>query len=195
MISIIGPEPSQVSHQNILDFLALRKGEFVDRLGWDLTHTPQAEWDEYDLPNSLFVVAYENNQCIGGARLLRTDNKTPQRDGQDLTFMLADFLSGALPVDFDPSAMKSEIQPNPKRWEMTRFVGSPKVTKSILAHVNDYLAGVGAFSVLTLSPRLMPLALKRLGYKVSVLSDPVTFDGLDYVVLETEIQRNMQKTG
>lgn len=195
MISIFGPNPSEINHQNILDFLAIRKVEFVDRLGWDLTHTPEAEWDEYDLPNSLYIVAYEDGKCIGGARLMRTDRKTPQRNGQDLSFMLADFLSGALPVDFAPSAMKSEVIPNPKRWEMTRFVGSPRVTKIILSHVNNYLADIGAVSVLTISPRLMPRALKRLGYNVTVLSEPVTFDGLDYVVLETDVQQARQKTG
>ncbi len=195
MISIMGPDPSDIKHQNILDFLRLRKSEFVDRLGWDLTHTPEAEWDEYDLPNALFVVAYEGGKCIGGARLMRTDYKTPQRNGPELTFMLADFISGALPVGFDTSAMKSEIRPNPKIWEMTRFVGSPRVTRKILSHVNSYLADLGADSVLTISPRLMPLALKRLGYNVTVLSDPIVFDGLDYVVLKTSVQRAQQKTG
>ncbi len=195
MISIVGPNPSEVSHQNILDFMAIRKAEFVDRLGWDLVHTSQVEWDEYDLPNAQFIVAYEDGKCIGGARLMRTDSITPRRQGQDLSYMLADFLSGALPVDFDPAAMKAELHPSADLWEMTRFVGSPHITRVILARANEYLAEVGAESVLTLSPRLMPLALRRLGYKVSVLSKPVTFDGLEYVVLRTNIRRDVRRAG
>lgn len=195
MISIIGPKPSEVSHQNILDFLSLRKSEFIDRLGWDLNHTPKAEWDDYDLPNAYFVVAYENKQCIGGARLLRTDNKAIHRKGGEISFMLADFISGVVPVDFDPASMREAVTPDPERWEMTRFVGSPKVTKQILAHVNEFLAGIGASSVLTISPRLMPRALERLGYNVRILSDPINFDGLEYVVLETEVRAAMQETG
>jgi len=188
MISILGPNPNQVSHQNILDFLSLRKREFVDRLGWDLTHTDSAEWDDYDLPNALFVIAYENGTCIGGARLMRTDRKTPRRDAPDLTYMLGDFLSGNLCTGMSPDDMREPVEANADTWEMTRFVGNPRVTEALLAHVHDYLVEIGAHSVLTLSPRLMPIALRRLGYSVKVLSKPVEFDGKDYVAMRTLIR-------
>ncbi|EBA16460.1 autoinducer synthesis protein RhlL [Roseobacter sp. SK209-2-6] len=189
MISIVGPNPHQVSYQNLLDFSRLRKQEFVDRLGWDLTHTESAEWDEYDNPNALYAIAYENGKCVGGARLLRTDKNTPRKGSSDLTFMLADFLAGRLSTSMSDEDMKATISPSPEIWEMTRFVGSPKVTKALLGHVNGYLALLGAHSVLTLSPRLMPIALKRLGYSVNVLSKPIEFDGKEYVALQTLIQQ------
>jgi len=194
MIEIYGPRPDQITHQNILDFAKVRKLYFVDKLGWDLTHTSQFEWDEYDLPHAQFVVAYENGVCVGGARLMRTDSVIPRRDAPPLTYMLSDFATGRIQTDMTSDDLASPLPSGRNIWEMTRFFASkPEFTGRILEHVNEYLIDVGADSVLTISPRLMPIVLRRLGYRTRKLSRPMNFDGKIYVALSTSLQKSISK--
>lgn len=189
MVRIFGPEPDEITLKHIWDFLAIRKSYFVDGLNWDLCHSEGREWDEYDLPNAYFMVAYEDGACVGGARLLPTDNKLPQRHTQDLTYMLADFVENRIPVGISPHDMTEKLPYDAQIWEMTRFVAqSPKVTMALLQQAYRFLDARSAKEVLTLSPKLMPRVLKRMGFTTRVFSDTLTFDDRDYVAVRTQVK-------
>lgn len=189
MIEIFGPNPAEINMQHLQDFFAIRKSYFVDKLGWDLCHAEGREWDEYDLPNAYFMVAYEDGQCVGGARLLPTNNQLPRAANEPLTYMLADFAEGRIPVGMSMEDLTDTLPRSFGTWEMTRFVAdTPKVTGMLLDRANAFLHEQGAQEVLTLSPKLMPRVLKRLGYETQVMSTPLTFDDRDYVALRTQVQ-------
>ena len=189
MIKIFGPEPGDISLRHLQDFFAIRKSYFVDRLGWKLCHTHGREWDEYDLPNAYFMVAYQDDVCVGGARLLPTDNQLPRATSEPLTYMLADFAEGRIPVGMSVDDLTDSLPRSFGVWEMTRFVAdTPEVTGLLLDRANEFLYQKGAQEVLTISPKLMPRVLKRLGYHTEVMSMPLTFDDRDYVALRTQVQ-------
>ena len=189
MIEIFGPNPSDISMRHLHDFLSIRKSYFVDRLGWDLCHAEGREWDEYDLPNAYFMVAYRGGECVGGARLLPTDNLLPRHTAEPLSYMLADFAEGRIPVGISTDDLTESLPRSFGVWEMTRFVAdTPQVTGLLLDRANAFLAEMGAHDVLTISPKLMPRVLRRMGYQTHVMSEPLTFDDRDYVALRTEVQ-------
>lgn len=189
MIDIYGPDPADINLRHLRDFFAIRKSYFVDKLGWKLNHIDGREWDEYDLPNAFFMVAYEDGVCVGGARLLPTDNQVPRSTSEPLTYMLADFAEGRIPVGMSMDDLTDSLPRSFGVWEMTRFVAdTPKVTGLLLDRANEFLHAQGAQEVLTLSPKLMPRVLKRLGYETKVMSTPMTFDDRDYVALRTQVQ-------
>lgn len=188
---ILGPNPGDLTLQHIWDFLDIRKSHFVDKLGWKLCHSEGREWDEYDLPNAYFMVAYDGARCVGGARLLPTNNHLPQPKGVPLTYMLADFAKGRIPVGMSEDNLTEKLPHSRQIWEMTRFVGeTPAVTAALLERANQFLYDLGAEEVLTLSPKLMPRVLKRMGYSTRIFSDTLTFDDRDYVALRTRVKIN-----
>jgi len=189
MVQIYGPNPNEINLRHLRDFFAIRKSYFVDKLGWKLCHTGGREWDEYDLPNAYFMVAYENDVCVGGARLLPTDNQLPRATDEPLTYMLADFAEGRIPVGMSKADLTEALPRSFGVWEMTRFVAeSPKITGLLLDRANQFLHEIGAHEVLTLSPKMMPRVLRRLGYQTQVMSEALTFDDREYVALRTQVQ-------
>jgi N-acyl-L-homoserine lactone synthetase len=186
---VFGPTPEEVTLQQFADFMALRKQVFVDELNWDLTHTSNAEWDEYDLPSALFIVVYEGSKCIGGARLIPTDNVTPSRQGPPYTYMLNDFVTGRIKTAMTKEHMLETPPKNRSTWELTRFVSAhPDAPKLILKRVNDYLRTHGGKTVLTLSPPSMMRMLKALGYSSTCISKKIEFDGKRYIAISTSVK-------
>ncbi|MEP3298581.1 MAG: acyl-homoserine-lactone synthase [Pseudoruegeria sp.] len=187
-MEIFGPNPKTVSHQNIKDYLELRYNHFVKTLSWDLIYSQKSEYDEYDLPNALFTVVYQNNKCVGGARLMPTIASTPRKGKPPLTYMLRDFVTGNLEAGITENDMLEDLPEGSGTWEMTRFVStSPEVTSFMLSHINDFLYGNGVDQVVTISPHLMPRVLRKLGYDVREISRPLTFDDKRYIALVTTV--------
>jgi|GEM_PF-3989856 len=187
-MKIFGPDPKDISLKQIHDFLSLRKSKFVDKLRWDIPHTSEKEWDQYDLPDALFIIAYDGENCIGGARLLSTSVESVKFFGQPRSWMIPDFVDSGI---IDPLAVEAQhLLSDPKVWEMTRVVTTrPDVMGAILDKANEYLANQGATHVLTISPISMPKALEANGYNTIAISPSMKFDGRRYVTLRTPIKK------
>jgi N-acyl-L-homoserine lactone synthetase len=65
--------PSQA--KLIASMFADRKRVFVDLLGWDVPHDEHAERDEFDTPDSEYLIFAQGDDHIASLRLLRTDRR------------------------------------------------------------------------------------------------------------------------
>ena len=54
------------------EYLRLRKGFFVDDLGWDIPHNEDVEMDQYDNPTAHYCLVMRNGEVVGGARAMST---------------------------------------------------------------------------------------------------------------------------
>jgi N-acyl-L-homoserine lactone synthetase len=186
-MELFGPAPEEITLKHLHDFLEIRKKEFVDSLHWSVPHTERREWDQYDLPDALFVVAYEEGHCAGGLRLIPTTAERVEFWGIDRSWMLIDFARKNMMQGSMSLEQLSRLE-NAQTWEMTRFVSrSPRVTRALLERSNTFLSSRGAQSVLTLSPVFMSRVLRSAGYAAETLSEPMEFDGKKYVVLSTKV--------
>lgn len=186
MLVIYGPDPREVSLSQIFDFLALRKAYFVDGLKWDLPSSGGREWDQYDLPDALFAIAYEDGKCVGGARIIPTSTEETSFFSIPRSWMIADFVQSSNGIS--ESDLSIRLPHDEQTWEMTRFVAtSPRITRELLASINQFLAARGAKTVLTLSPKPMAKVLARMGYEAAVVSKDLIFDGRPFVIIQTKV--------
>ena len=51
----------------------IRKSLFVDDLGWNVPHNSEAEWDQYDTANTLYVITHAGGRVLASSRLLPGD--------------------------------------------------------------------------------------------------------------------------
>lgn len=58
-------------------FLKLRKQVFIEKMDWELISQDQIKYEQYDMITTTYVIAHEQGEVVGGARLVRTD--TPRR--------------------------------------------------------------------------------------------------------------------
>jgi N-acyl-L-homoserine lactone synthetase len=190
-MEVFGPDDRRISQRNILDFQKLRKLEFVDRQQWNIPVWGEFEFDQYDIMAARYVVVYEEGECVGGARLLPCDFSYQCLDGKQYSYMLNDFCFGPFEGIFPASRLYESLPRSDKAWEMTRFVSqSTRVTIALLERVNSYLSSAQAEEVITISPKLMPVVLKRLGYHCRAISDTVEYNDRSYVALATKVVKS-----
>lgn len=177
-----------------MDFTRLRYYEFVEKLEWDLTNSRSCEYDQYDFPNAMFVVAYIGRRCVGGARLLPTNTTINGTDGIRYTYMLNDFFNGTIPGANFKAVMSVAPPRSENVWELTRFVSTGRdVMKALLYRIDDYLLNIGATEVLTVSPIFMPRLLRSIGFETYPISDEILLDGRAYLALSSRVGRKMRR--
>lgn len=115
--------PAAEIPQPLYDSLAeYRYQVFVQRLGWELPSQPGYEQDQFDLADTVHVVARRRDgSIVGCGRLLPTT-------GPYLLESVFPSLLNGLPVPRDP-----------KIWELSRFAAMP-VNGDEAARTNDYMA-------------------------------------------------------
>jgi N-acyl-L-homoserine lactone synthetase len=133
---------------------------FIERLGWQLPTQEQAESDQFDGPDAVYVVAEEPDGEISGcARLLPTDGPYP------LSALFPELLNG-LPPPRDPTI-----------WELSRFtaVHLSRRSRSPLADFPNSAAALlmreamacasahGARRLITVTALAMERLIRRLG--------------------------------
>ena len=104
-------------------YLETRKSIFIDRLNWQVGEADGMEFDQYDTPACQWVVLHEDNEVVGGVRLL----PTTARCGM-YSYMLRDAQKGilkSLPSDI----LFFEAPVKPHVWEASRFF----ITENILS--------------------------------------------------------------
>jgi len=153
----------------VMKFLALRKAVFIDQMNWGLFHAEGVEFEQYDFIGVVYVVAHRGSEVLGGARLVRTDNRVGT-GGITYSYMIRDACLGVLKNM--PTALCEKAPPVAADiWELTRLVAIREqgVGEAILVASNRFLHHLAAKECLFLgSPAFMRMA-KRMGFSPSPL--------------------------
>ncbi len=153
---------------------AYRHKVFVENLGWDL-HAPDGlEQDQFDRPDTVYVVARDNEDDVCGcARLLPTARP----------YLLSEVF---------PQLLNGAVQPNsPEIWELSRFAavdfGAPSksplrqmssdIAIDLLQAAIDCAAKYGAKRLITVSPLGIERLLRNAGFKSHRAGPPIRVDG------------------
>jgi acyl homoserine lactone synthase len=173
----------------------LRKGFFVDDLGWDIPHNDDVEMDQYDNPCAHYCLVMRHGEVVGGARAMSTAAKWGRH-----TYMLRDALLGNL-ESIPPEVMPYEIA-SEEVWEGSRLVISERVTKQaerseclalIFSGLAEITAQHGGTEVIGLTRPPLVRALRQLGFAASRLGAPyVSDDGRQYAVLHMPASTSVQ---
>lgn len=147
---------------------------FVENLGWDL-HAPNGlEQDQFDRPDTVYVVARDDKgEVCGCARLLPTTHPYL------LSEVFPQLLNGAIP----PSS--------PEIWELSRFAAvdfnspsksplrqmSSDITLALLRSAVACAAKHGAKRLITVSPLGIERLLRNTGFKAHRAGPPTIVDG------------------
>lgn len=143
---------------------------FIERLGWSLPVQNGVERDQFDRPDTVYVVSHDRNGAICGcARLLPTTKPY-------LLSKIFPQLMGGL-----PSPATDDV------WELSRFaavalaagnrINAASNTKGLLAAVVSSAAKRGARRLITVSPLGVERLLYRMGVHAHRAGPPSIIDG------------------
>jgi acyl homoserine lactone synthase len=145
---------------------------FIERLGWHLPVENGVERDQFDRPDTIYVIARDSNGGICGcARLLPTTSP----------YLLGEVFPDLLPAL--PAPCSSDI------WELSRFAAAPTDTspeaasnatantRSLLAAAVVSAAEHGAKRLITVSPLGIERLLNRMGVHAHRAGHPSFVDG------------------
>ena len=180
--------PLSPSHQ-LREFLALRKQLFVDEMKWNIPHTDQLEFDQYDHEDAHYVTISRGGKCIAGARLLPTNYTRG-----DWSYMIRDAAEGRL--QGISQAIYTDSPIDPTIYEITRFTVDPALSHADRNHVlyelslELYLriAELGGTYVISLMSPFFLRWFKQNGFAVQQLGPIVKGDGERYCVIGGEVR-------
>jgi acyl homoserine lactone synthase len=143
---------------------------FIERLGWSLPVVNGMESDQFDHPETLYVIAHEKDGAITGcARLLPTESP----------YLLSEIFPHLLAGLSIPRARDV--------WELSRFSAAPidahahrdgaVLTRSLLAAAVKCAAEQGATRLITVSPLGIERLLVRMGVHSHRAGPPTLIDG------------------
>lgn len=160
-------------HQSYTGFLELRKRVLVDGLGWNLPVMGEAESDQYDNPTAIYSIVQVEGRVIAGARAAPCNARW---DGW--SYMLNDADLGLIPGI--PQGLLPKYPKEKTVWECTRFVSDDnqgtnedrlQATRIVVAGLCHLSGGLGARSLMSLSPAPLGRLLRSFGYNVSIAGD------------------------
>lgn len=154
-------------------FARYRQKVFVERLGWQLNCDDGMELDQFDGPDTLYVIARSPaGKVIGGARLLPTTGR----------YLLAEVfpqLLGGRPAPCSPDV-----------WEVSRFAAmdldhvrdhdtgfSSPAAIGLLEATIDAASDRGAQRLITVSPLGVERLLRKAGFDAYRAGPPTVVDG------------------
>ena len=164
---------------------------FVEMLGWQLDTQGGAELDQFDRPDTVYLVARdENDAVVGTARLLPTTRPYLLRDifpqllhGQPLPAAPTVWeLSRFAAVDFN--AAKTSLVPQ---------VSSP-IAVGLLQQATHVAAELGAQRLITVSPLGVERLLRKAGFHAHRAAPPVIMDGHPVFACWIECTESTQAT-
>nr|WP_281255015.1 acyl-homoserine-lactone synthase [Noviherbaspirillum humi] len=149
---------------------AYRYRIFIERLGWSLPVKEGEEEDQFDRPDTVYVVAQEKDGSLSGcARLLPTTRP----------YLLGEVFPGLL--------WGMPIPRSPEVWELSRFAAAPlsggsgmdqaKLTRGLLAAAVRAAFARGAKRLITVSPLGVERLLYRMGVHSHRAGPPSMIDG------------------
>lgn len=151
-----------------------RKKVFIETLGWDLQIRDEMELDQFDRPDTLYMVSQDDAGIVNGcARLLPTDRP----------YLLGEVF---------PELMQGQPIPcSPDVWELSRFAavdfnargGSPLtqfssgIAVQLLRQAITCAAEHGAKRLITVSPIGIERLLRHTGVHAHRAGPPMIIDG------------------
>ncbi|AKJ42489.1 acyl-homoserine-lactone synthase [Pragia fontium] len=157
------------------ELAAYRYKVFVEKLGWELDTPVGYERDQFDKPETIYVVARNSKkEIIGCSRLL------PTSEPYLLSEIFPELLNGTPPPH------------SPFIWEISRFSAmdlkatsmekqagssSSAIAVGLLRESINYIKQFNATTVITVSPLAVERLIKREGYKVHRGGAPMLVDG------------------
>jgi acyl homoserine lactone synthase len=157
----------------VVDFLKLRREQFLEDLGWDLYAVDRMEFEQYDTFSATYILCHVGDVVYGGVRILSTGCSPTVSNVY--TYMINDAHQGLLSnipknICHDAPPIDDDI------YEVSRFVvrKGHNVGDQIIDIGIRYLESINAKSALFLGwPAFMRYA-KRRGYNCQVLGDVIT---------------------
>lgn len=146
-------------------FLKLRKSVFIDQMGWKLHAWDAMEYEQYDTPRAVYLIAHREDEVVGGARLLPTDHR--MGTGRIVyTYMIRDAWLENLP-GLPADLCEAEPPVDPLVWELTRLtaLAEPGIGAAILTTANEFLRSEGARTCLFLGPPGFMRMARSMGYE------------------------------
>lgn len=146
---------------------------FIEKLGWKLDTPNGLERDQFDLVDTVHVIARDDGGIVGCARLLPTTG--PYLLGE----VFPQLMNGA------PPPCSSET------WELSRFAvvdlngqrtdvisqAPSTLAVEILRVAAEYVARMGGKRMITVSPLAMERLLRKTGFHTHRAGPPVMVDG------------------
>ncbi|MDT8998636.1 acyl-homoserine-lactone synthase [Paucibacter sp. APW11] len=173
-MQIISASPRDMPKHMAKELARYRHRVFVEMLGWQMRCENGLEFDEFDRPDTRYVVSRDESGHINGcARLLPTT----------APYLLSKVF---------PELMQGRAMPcSPEVWELSRFaavglsdaISSPMLQFSspiaigLLRAALEAAAEQGAHHVITVSPLGIERLLRRAGFRAERAAPPVTIDG------------------
>ncbi len=148
---------------------------FVERLGWALNTSNNQELDQFDRPDTVYIIAQDHLEQIHGcARLLPTDKP----------YLLGEVFPQLIPSGL-PLPNSSEV------WELSRFAAvdldnqhtasdgqfSSSVAVGLLKAAINCAASKGAKRIITVSPVGVERLLRKAGFYAHRAGPPMIIDG------------------
>lgn len=166
--------PRELPLQMAAELGRYRHRVFVEMLGWELQCENELEFDQFDRPDTRYVVSRDARGRINGcARLLPTT----------APYLLRDVF---------PELMHGQPMPaSPDVWELSRFAAvdleqaeisplmqmSSPIAVGLLRAALEAAAEQGARQVVTVSPLGIERLLRRAGFRARRAGPPVQIDG------------------
>jgi acyl homoserine lactone synthase len=186
--------PRDAARWNLVTaYLRLRKDVFIDRMNWSLHAHGSTEFEQYDHFGTTYVIAEdpETGEVVGGARLLRTDQASPNGSGRvTYSYMIRDAALGLL-EDLPIDVSRAEVPVDGRVWELTRLIsrGTARVAEAILSEVRRFLSGVGAERCLFLGPKAFMRMASRMGFEPQPLGQVVENLSGHYLAFSCDVPR------
>ena len=171
---IIAGNPHGLSHDIYSKIGEYRKKVFVETLGWDLKTRDGMELDQFDRPDTLYMVSQDAHGIVNGcARLLPTDRP----------YLLGEVF---------PQLMQGQPIPcSPDIWELSRFAAvdfnarggsalaqfSSGIAVQLLKLAIACAAEQGAKRLITVSPIGIERLLRHTGVHAHRAGPPAIVDG------------------
>lgn len=172
-MQIVSGVPAHLSHELMTDLARYRHQVFVQRLGWQLVLQGEDELDQFDGPDTLYVVAQEPGESISGcARLLPTTGP----------YLLADVFPELL--NGLPAPCSADV------WELSRFAAvnfdqrttlplaqfSASAAAALMRAAMACAAEHGARRLVTVTVLAMERLMRRMGLNAHRIGPPRMID-------------------
>jgi acyl homoserine lactone synthase len=173
-VEISAGTSSFLSRELVARLARYRHKVFVEKLGWQLQTEDGMEFDQFDRPDTLYVIARnEDDQVVGGARLLPTTQ--PYLLGE----VFPQLLNGL------------QVPRSDDVWELSRFAAvdldvassvfggqfSSPIAVGLLQAAIDAAAQRGAKRLITVSPLGVERLLRKAGFEAHRAGPPMIVGG------------------
>lgn len=161
------------------NYMRARREVFIDAKGWDLPQTEGMEFDQYDTPQSRWVIVHEYGRVLAGMRLTPTTAKCGR-----YSYMLRDAQLGLLDnipdnILFFDAPVRDEI------WEATRLFVVASVSSKrrliiqsiLLEHMSASARELGATAIIGIVPSVFSRWMKRIRMSATPVGPAMVIDG------------------